>query len=184
MILKIKFLLTILLLALWIIYFLHGWIHTLYDTSPENLIQENIQDIAFTWNIIVVWAWAAGLAAGSLLEKYWVDYKIIEATDRYWWRVQEHETFADFPIDLWAEWIHQQKDILQKLVWQDTLIDQIKTIPYTIQDVYNRDGETYKKINPITLRIQQRAYPESKFKQTTRFDYLEQKTLLIKLVIT
>lgn len=45
--------------------------------------------------------------AGHLLAEQGVDFKIFEASDTYGGRVRKVEDFADFPIDLGAEWIHK-----------------------------------------------------------------------------
>ncbi len=60
-----------------------------------------------TEKVLIVGAGAAGLSAGFLLERESVDFEILEASSRYGGRVRKVEGFADFPIDLGAEWIHK-----------------------------------------------------------------------------
>ena len=72
----------------------------------------------FQGNVIIVGAGAAGLAAAQKLEEKGISYQILEATDRLGGRIQKDESFADFPIDLGAEWIHEDKSILNYLTNQ------------------------------------------------------------------
>ena len=57
--------------------------------------------------VLIVGAGAAGLSAGFLLEREAVDFEILEASSTHGGRVRKVEGFADFPIDLGAEWIHK-----------------------------------------------------------------------------
>ncbi len=70
----------------------------------------------FEGNIIIVGAGASGLAAAKKLEENGISYQILEATDKFGGRIQKNEDFADFPIDLGAEWIHEDKLILNYLI--------------------------------------------------------------------
>ena len=73
-------------------------------------------DVRFEGKAVVVGAGASGLAAGYLLDRYGVDFEILEANDRYGGRVKRDDDLADFPIDLGAEWIHQDPVVLADLV--------------------------------------------------------------------
>ncbi|MGI9641352.1 MAG: NAD(P)-binding protein [Acidimicrobiia bacterium] len=57
--------------------------------------------------ILIIGAGAAGITAVHLLAEHDVDFEIIEAGRTYGGRVRKVEGFADFPIDVGAEWIHQ-----------------------------------------------------------------------------
>jgi monoamine oxidase len=52
-----------------------------------------------------------------VLEENNIRYAILEATDRYGGRLKEDTAFADFPIDLGAEWIHNLPVILDVVSW-------------------------------------------------------------------
>ncbi|MFT5603021.1 MAG: heterodisulfide reductase subunit A-like polyferredoxin, partial [Flavobacteriales bacterium] len=75
-------------------------------------------EIGFQGDVIIVGAGASGLAAAKKLEEEGISYQIFEATDKIGGRIQKDETFADFPIDLGAEWIHEDKSILNYLINQ------------------------------------------------------------------
>ncbi len=62
-----------------------------------------------TWDAIVVGAGAAGLAAARLLQDAGLDVCILEARDRIGGRIWTANDFADFPIELGAEFIHGER---------------------------------------------------------------------------
>ena len=63
-------------------------------------------NLPFEGNVIIVGAGVSGLAAAKKLEEQGINYQILEASDKYGGRIQKNVGFADFPIDLGAEWIH------------------------------------------------------------------------------
>lgn len=124
--------------------------------------------------VIIVGAGASGLAAAATLERQGIDYKIIEATDRYGGRVKKNEGFADFPLDLGAEWVHQRKEILNTMIGKDPKDEiGIDLIPYETLNSYTWDGEEYEQLSPTMMRLSYSMHPEHKFKSTTWFDYLD-----------
>jgi len=56
--------------------------------------------------ICIVGAGVAGITAGHLLAEQGIDFDILEAHSTHGGRLKKLEGFADFPIDLGAEWIH------------------------------------------------------------------------------
>ncbi|MEO1023706.1 MAG: NAD(P)-binding protein, partial [Bacteroidota bacterium] len=60
---------------------------------------------SFSGNVLIVGAGAAGLYAGYLLERYGIEYTILEASPVYGGRMKVNHSFADFPIPLGAEWV-------------------------------------------------------------------------------
>ena len=83
----------------------------------ERLPEKTATDKAYkyTGKVIIIGVGASGLAAAKILEQNGIDYQILEATDRYSGRLKKVEGFADFPIDIEAEWIHNKAQILNKL---------------------------------------------------------------------
>ena len=86
-------------------------------------------------NVIIVGAGAAGLAAAKRLEEEGVSYQILEATDKFGGRIQKNENFADFPIDLGAEWIHADKSLLNYLINKPGTEPNVETILYQPLDI-------------------------------------------------
>ena len=126
----------------------------------------------FNGKVIIIGAGASGLAAAKKCEEQGIEWEIIEATDHYGGRVQKNEDFADFPIDIGAEWIHADKSILNTLIGSDDSEPDVETVLYQPMDVYNFDGTTYKKESGLVLQIAYSMYKEYKFKNTTWYDYL------------
>lgn len=161
-------LLVIIIVAL---LFGRGWLTKVNDSSPVNLVY-NI-DHSFDGEVIIIGAGAAGLAAANSLKRHGIRYTILEATDHYGGRVQKDEDFADFPIDLGAEWIHHDATILNRLIGVDGDQPPAELIRYNPSEIYNWDGKSYTKISEIGARLGQWSFPEYKFKNSTWFDFVD-----------
>jgi len=57
--------------------------------------------------ILIIGAGIAGITAGKILRDRNIDFEILEASTVYGGRIKKTDNFADFPIDLGAEWIHK-----------------------------------------------------------------------------
>jgi len=126
-------------------------------------------------NVIIIGAGAAGLAAAKKLEEAGYVYQILEATDHYGGRIQKNKDFADFPIDIGAEWIHADKSILNELIDVAGSEPDVETILYKPYDWYHYDGVNYAKVSAIELDFFYAQYiTEYKFKNTTWFDYISE----------
>ena len=66
-------------------------------------------DIPSSYNgkILIVGAGVTGITAGYILKQKNIDFEILEANLVHGGRVKKISGFADFPIDLGAEWIHK-----------------------------------------------------------------------------
>jgi len=78
----------------------------------ENLI---LPDSGYSGKVIIIGAGVAGLYAGYLLKSKGVDFTILEATNVAGGRVAKKTDFADFDIDLGAQWLHGLNSILGDL---------------------------------------------------------------------
>ena len=129
----------------------------------------------FDGKVLIVGAGAAGLAAAKKLEESGIAYQILEATDHYGGRIQKDEDFADFPIDLGAEWIHTDKSILNELIGSSESEPDVETFLYQPTDVYEFDGANYEQIPVFLMEIFYADYfKEYKFKNTTWYDYISE----------
>ncbi|MEZ7854719.1 MAG: FAD-dependent oxidoreductase, partial [Cyclobacteriaceae bacterium] len=113
--------------------------------NTENELQGNIEN-GFQGNVIIVGAGASGLAAAKKLEEEGISYQILEATDKLGGRIQKNENFADFPIDLGAEWIHEDKSILNFLIDQPGNEPNVETILYQPMNVQLAVGNIISQI--------------------------------------
>jgi len=72
-------------------------------------------DSDFSGKVIIIGAGAAGLYAGYILKARGIDFTIIEASNRSGGRLGKKSDFADYPIDLGAQWLHGRNSILGDL---------------------------------------------------------------------
>ena len=120
-------------------------------------------------DVIIIGAGAAGLAAARVLEENDVEYIVLEATDHYGGRLQEDRDFADFPIDLGAEWIHNNPEILDVLSGEDGVSETIDLVPHQLEDVYRWDGEEYEEVPQSALNSLFRFSPNTSSKTAPGF---------------
>ncbi|MFT6399732.1 MAG: monoamine oxidase [Bradymonadia bacterium] len=126
-------------------------------------------EVNFTGRVTVVGAGAAGLAAAYILDRYGIDFEVLEANDRIGGRVKRTSDFADFPIDLGAEWIHTNPNILAQLIDDPTVSASIEVVPYSVQRLSNYNNGRLRQQN-----WGGNFYSEYKFKHTTWFGFLEE----------
>tara|TARA_R110002050_G_scaffold196673_2_gene331678 strand:- start:130 stop:1338 length:1209 start_codon:yes stop_codon:yes gene_type:complete len=123
----------------------------------------------FKGKVIIIGAGAAGMSAGYLLKSLGVDFEILEATPIYGGRLKKAANFADFPIDLGAEWIHVEPEILKEIAQKPTIESRFETITYNPQSIQSWKNGKLKSHNYIKS-----FYSEWKFKGSTWFDFFEQ----------
>ena len=141
---------------------------SLLSSCKEDNILPNEIDTNFSGNVLIIGAGAAGLMAGHFLDQYGIDFQILEASLVYGGRVKRADTFADFPIDLGAEWIHTDPSILADLVNDPGVQASIDIINYRPEEIYVWKNDELKKRNFFS-----NFYAEHKFKNTTWFGFLE-----------
>jgi len=140
--------------------------------NTENELQGNIEN-GFQGNVIIVGAGASGLAAAKKLEEEGISYQILEATYKLGGRIQKNENFADFPIDLGAEWIHEDKSILNYLIDKPENEPNVETILYQPMNVQLAVGNIISQIPKEEMVDYYANYiTEYKFKSTTWYDFI------------
>jgi lysine-specific histone demethylase 1B len=77
----------------------------------EDLLLEH----NFRGRVLIIGAGAAGLYAAYVLKNLGIACTVLEASDRIGGRMGKLEGFADFPIDLGAEWLHGRNSIMGDL---------------------------------------------------------------------
>ena len=131
------------------------------------------KNINFEGNVIIVGAGASGLAAAKKLEEKGISYQILEATDKLGGRIQKNENFADFPIDIGAEWIHEDKSILNFLIDQSGNEPNVETILYQPMNVKQVVGDIISQIpNQEMVDYYADYITEYKFKNTAWYDFI------------
>ena len=71
---------------------------------------------SFKGKVLIIGAGAAGLYAGYILKSKGIDFQILEAAPNYGGRLGKLTGFANFPIDLGAQWMHGKNSIVGDLV--------------------------------------------------------------------
>ncbi len=66
--------------------------------------------------VIVIGAGSAGLTAANHLHRSGVDVRVLEAGSNWGGRMRRLKGFASFPLDLGAEWIHDDPEILGQII--------------------------------------------------------------------
>ena len=122
--------------------------------------------------VIIVGAGVAGITAGYLLRRAGAEVTVLEAAPHWGGRIKRLEGFADFPIDLGAEWIHADHSILKEIVDDPAANVDEETITYRPKTYDSWDGESLGSANWLRL-----AYAERKFKRTTWFGFFERHML-------
>ena len=137
------------------------------DEKTDNIETE------FKGDIIIVGAGASGLSAAKKLQENGISYQILEASDKLGGRIQKNIDFADFPIDLGAEWIHADKSILNYLINQQGNEPDVETILYQPTNVQSVSGDTITQIPEQDMLDYYSNYiTEYKFKNTTWYDFI------------
>ncbi|MEL7532741.1 MAG: NAD(P)/FAD-dependent oxidoreductase [Bacteroidota bacterium] len=122
----------------------------------------------FEGKVLIIGAGAAGLTAAYLLNKLNIDFEVLEAAADFGGRVKRVEGFVDFPLDLGAEWIHTDPNILNQIAGTEKPNQEIETIVYNPQEISLWKEEELKKRDWV-----KRFYSEHKFKNTTWYGFLE-----------
>lgn len=125
-------------------------------------------EVNFNGKVTIVGAGSAGLMAGYMLQRYGIDFQIIEASDDFGGRVKRNTSLADFPIDIGAEWIHTSPTIFASLINSKKVDGNVELIPYNPQTI-----STWRNNSLHQQNWKSRFYGELKFKRTTWYDFFE-----------
>lgn len=142
---------------------------SLLSSCKEDNITPNEINVNFSGSVLIIGAGSAGLMAGHFLQQNGIDFQILEASSVYGGRVKRADSFADFPVDLGAEWIHTDPSILADLINTPGISASVDIINYRPEEIYVWKNNELKKRNFFS-----NFYAEHKFKSTTWFGFFEQ----------
>ncbi len=118
--------------------------------------------------VLIIGAGAAGLMAAYRLALNQINFRILEASPHFGGRVKKTQDFADFPIDLGAEWIHDEPTVFRDMIGNDQVQGSIDLIPYNPREIKSwSNGKLHNHSFFSTF------YREYKFKNTTWYDFFE-----------
>ena len=75
-----------------------------------------LEDINYDGKVLIIGAGAAGLYAAYLLKSKGIKFQLVEASANYGGRLGKLTGFANFPIDLGAQWLHGKNSILSDFI--------------------------------------------------------------------
>ena len=87
------------------------------------------------------------MSAAYFLERNNIDYEVLEASGNYGGRVKRAPDFADFPIDLGAEWLHADPIVLSEILDDSTIEDNIELITYNPQNISTWNNSNLSRHN-------------------------------------
>lgn len=141
---------------------------TLLHSCAGPTISDPNFEVNFSGKVLIIGAGAAGLTAGYLLQRNNIDFEIIEAANEIGGRMKRSSDFSDFPIDLGAEWIHDEPSIFAEMLSNPELDVNIDLITYNPHELRNWKNGKLKKQNWLS-----NYYSEYKFKSTTWYGFFE-----------
>lgn len=124
--------------------------------------------VNFGGKVTIVGGGAAGMFAAYTLEHFGIEYELLEANNVLGGRVKKTDSFADFPIDLGAEWIHGGVELPASLLKYGNQEGSIDIMPYDPENIHLGKNGSYTQLN-----IGSNVYGENKFSSTTWFDFFE-----------
>ena len=133
-----------------------------------------LEDVKYEGKVLIIGAGAAGLYAAYILKSKGINFQILEASANYGGRLGKLDTFANFPIDLGAQWLHGKNSILGDLITKSKTqitVDEsvtkywfnnqlVTTLPQNI-DIFN--GEDLPDISYSDYALQKGLGKEYKY---------------------
>ena len=124
--------------------------------------------------ILIIGAGVTGITAGYILKQKNIDFDILEARSVHGGRVKKIAGFADFPLDVGAEWIHKWIEAEPPLL-KNLIADAEPNFP-TFQD-NSDDYKVWKNgtlTEPKILTLFNGDSSDYKFRSSTWFDFFDQ----------
>lgn len=119
-------------------------------------------------HVTIIGAGAAGLTGAYHLTRAGIQVRILEASPSWGGRLKRLTGFADLPLDLGAEWIHDDPEVLGRILDQGETDLGVATINYQPQTYQFWHNGKLKNFNAL-----RHGYQEVKFFDTTWYGFFE-----------
>ncbi|GMQ30968.1 hypothetical protein Aconfl_36110 [Algoriphagus confluentis] len=139
-----------------------------WEALPESENDKNIPHSKPPRKILIIGAGASGMAAALLLKSMGIDFTILEASNRIGGRIKQAADWADYPIDLGAEWIHTDPKVLNELLLKKEEEGSWGVMDYSPQTIQAWNNKKLK-----SHHLLKHFYAEWKFKSSTWFSFFE-----------
>lgn len=126
----------------------------------------------FNGKVLIIGAGAAGITAGYILNRYGVEFEILEASAIHGGRVKKADALADFPIDLGAEWVHTSPSVFSEILKDPGITGSVDMVPYSPETISIWNGSRMTPLN-----IGSNFYGEYKYKNSTWYDFFDQNMI-------
>ncbi|MDG1334351.1 MAG: NAD(P)/FAD-dependent oxidoreductase [Crocinitomicaceae bacterium] len=130
--------------------------------------QKDDLTVNFQGKVLIIGAGSAGMMAAYTLQQFGIDFEIIEAGANFGGRVKKITNFVDFPVDLGAEWLHDDPETLGEMINDPNANGTVDMISYQPESIMSWDGNSLTQLNTGS-----QFYREYKFKNTTWHDFFE-----------
>ena len=138
------------------------FLYTLGLTLTPSLISCSLNSNKAKKNsVLIIGAGAAGIYAGYLLNKLNIDFKILEASSIHGGRVGKIIGFADYNIDIGAQWLHGKQNIIGDYVQQHNIPITLDDTPYS----YYFENEIVDNLPIDPFIFEERELPDLTFQE-------------------
>lgn len=119
-------------------------------------------------HVTIIGAGSAGLTAAYHLEKAGIQYRVLEAASGWGGRIKRLSGFSDLPLDLGAEWIHDNPTVLGDIIGESDTDLGVETIDYN-----PKTFQFWHKGRLKNFNVLRHVYKEVKFMDTTWYGFFE-----------
>jgi monoamine oxidase len=130
--------------------------------APRQISARQLQ------HVTIIGAGSAGLTAAYHLSNAGIQVQVLESANDWGGRIKRLSGFADVPLDLGAEWLHDDPSVLGRIVGKGKTDLGVRTIDYRPQTYQFWHKDQLNDFNAL-----RNFYQEVKFYDTTWYGFFE-----------